>query len=292
MVAVRPTHSAVGVFDSGVGGLTVVAALRRLNPTLPIRYIADGACFPYGERTPEEIEERAMLLTEALLAAGCGPIVVACNTASSSALERLRERFAVPIIGMEPPLKPAAERTKTGKVAVLATPSTARGERLARLQDAYAATVEVTTVPMPGLADLVESGHVAGERVEQLLHRTLASLAGSGIDEVALGCTHYGFLRATFDAMLDELLGADVDVIDPAEPVARRALQQLEAHGIAIAGLEPDAPVVCSTTGDPAAFSDSIARLRADGADLPPLEVLRTPEPIPVPAASATDRSS
>lgn len=290
MLASRPTHTAVGVFDSGVGGLTVVAALRRLDPTLPIRYIADGACFPYGERTPEEIEERALLLTEALIAEGCAPIVVACNTASSSALDRLRERFDVPIVGMEPPLKPAVERTRTGRVAVLATPSTARGERLARLQDAYGGGVEVTTVPMPGLADLVESGHVAGERVEQLLHRTLGPLAGSGIDQVALGCTHYGFLRATFDSMLDALLGADVDVIDPAEPVARRALHQLGAHGISVAPLEVDAPVVCSTTGDPALFAESIARLRADGADLPPLEVL--PAPLAPAAPAAAERAS
>ncbi|MEZ4552876.1 MAG: glutamate racemase [Dehalococcoidia bacterium] len=280
-------YTAVGVFDSGVGGLTVVAALRRLNPALPIRYIADGAWFPYGERTSDEIEERSLFLTEALVAEGCAPVVVACNTASSSALERLRERFDVPIVGMEPPLKPAVERTRTGRVAVLATPSTVRGERLARLQDAYGGGVEVTAVPMPGLADLVESGHVAGERVEQLLHRTLGSLAGSGIDQVALGCTHYGFLRATFDSMLDALLGADVDVIDPAEPVARRALHQLEAHGITVPTADPAPPVVCSTTGDPAAFAESVARLRADGADLPPLDISSAPfeGPLPIPAA-------
>jgi len=283
-------HTAVGVFDSGVGGLTVVAALRRLNPELPIRYIADGAWFPYGERSPEEIEERSLLLADALIAEGCAPIVVACNTASSSALDRLRERFEVPIIGMEPPLKPAVERTRTGKVAVLATPSTARGERLARLQDAYGGGVEVTTVPMPGLADLVESGHVAGERVEQLLHRTLGPLADSGIDEVALGCTHYGFLRATFDSMLDELLGTDVDVIDPAEPVARRALQQVEAHGIAVPPVERGAPVIAATTGDPARFAEAVARLRADGADLPVLDILPLPLALPAPAGLPGER--
>jgi glutamate racemase len=267
-------RNAVGVFDSGVGGLTVVAALHRLAPALPIRYLADTAYFPYGERTPEEVEARSIALAEQLLAEGCSLLVVACNTASSSALERLRERFEVPIVGMEPPLKPAAERTRSGKVAVLATPATARGDRLARLQDAYAGGVEVVTVPMPGLADLVESGDVAGERVERLLHRCLDPLAGSGIDEVALGCTHYGFLRATLDAMFDTLLGKDIDVIDPAEPVARRVLQQLEAHAIALDTADPASAVVCSATGEAAAFEESIARLRAGGADLPALRVL------------------
>ena len=267
-------RNAVGVFDSGVGGLTVVAALRRLMPTLPVRYIADAGFFPYGERTPEEIEARSMLLAEQLVAEGCAIIVVACNTASSSALERLRERFEVPIVGMEPPLKPAVERTKTGHVAVLATPATARGERLARLQHAYAGDVEVITVPMPGLAGLVEFGDLAGERVEQLLHRALDPWAGSGIDQVALGWTHYAFIRTTFDALLDTLLGTDVDVIDPAEPVARRVLQQLAAHGVAVPEVEPDSAIVCSTTGDPATFEERIARLRAAGADLPPLRVV------------------
>src|SRR5438094_818658 len=109
-------RSTVGVFDSGVGGLTVVAALHRLLPSLPIRYIADTAYFPYGERSPAEVEARAVALAEQLVDEGCALLVVACNTASSAALERLRERFVVPIVGMEPPLKPAAERSRSGKV--------------------------------------------------------------------------------------------------------------------------------------------------------------------------------
>lgn len=263
-------RNAVGVFDSGVGGLTVVAAIHRLMPSLPIRYIADHAYFPYGERTPEEIEERSFVVAQQLVDEGCALLVVACNTASSSALERLRERFTVPIVGMEPPLKPAVERTRSGKVAVLATPATARGDRLARLQDAYAGDVQVTTVPMAGLADLVEAGHLEGPKVEQLLHRGLDPLAGSGIDEVALGCTHYGFLRGALEAML----GDSVEVIDTAEPVARRVLQQIAAHHIDVQAGDDDAPVVCSTTGDVALFEETLERLRAGGAALPALHIL------------------
>lgn len=267
-------RSTVGIFDSGVGGLTVAAALHRLLPALPVRYIADTAYFPYGERPPAEIEARAATLTAQLVAQGCALVVVACNTASSAALERLRERFTVPIVGMEPPLKPAVERTRSGRVAVLVTPATARGERLARLQSAYAGGTEVLTVSMPGLADLVEGGEVAGERVEQALHRALDGLAAGprAVDELALGCTHYGFLRATLEAML----GPGVEVLDAAEPVARRVQQQLETHGIAIpAGAA--CPVRCSATGDPVAFEAAVERLRAAHAPLPPIEFVAAP---------------
>ena len=263
----------VGVFDSGVGGLTVVAALHRLRPALPVRYIADTAYFPYGERTPAEVEARAFVLAQQLISEGCVLLVVACNTASSSALEQLRGRFAVPVVGMEPPLKPAVERTRSGKVAVLATPATARGDRLARLQDAYAGAAEVVTVPMPGLADLVEAGELAGERVDRLLHRALDPLAGAGIDQVALGCTHYGFLRGALEA----ILGQGVEVIDPAEPVARRVLHQLAGHGLASpAETGDEADIVCSATGDAAAFEETVERLRHSGAQLPPLRIVAT----------------
>jgi glutamate racemase len=261
----------VGIFDSGVGGLTVAAAVHSLLPAQPLRYIADTAFFPYGERPPEEVEARSAALTAQLIQEGCGLVVVACNTASSAALERLRAQFpSTPIVGMEPPLKPAAERTRSGRVAVLVTPATARGERLARLQAAYAGGADVVTVPMPGLADLVEAGEVSGERVEQALRRALDGIAatdGKPVDEVALGCTHYGFLRPA----LETILGPDVEVIDAAEAVARRVKHQLEAHGFDI----PEGiavPVIATATGDPLAFEATVERLRAALAILPPLE--------------------
>ena len=116
---------AVGVFDSGVGGLTVAAALHRLDPTLPLRYFADSARFPYGERPPQELAERALAIGAQLVAQGCRLLVVACNSASSAALEALREHVDTPVVGMEPPLKPAVERSRSGRVAVLVTPATA-----------------------------------------------------------------------------------------------------------------------------------------------------------------------
>lgn len=259
----------VGVFDSGVGGLTVVAALHALLPALPIRYLADTAYFPYGERSAAEVEARALVLAQRLVDEGCALLVVACNTASSAALEALRERFAVPVVGIEPPLKPALAQSGRGRVAVLVTPSTARGERLERLRRAYAGSAEVATVALPGLADLVEGGAVAGPAVEALLRRELAALP-DGVDAVALGCTHYGFVRAT----IEQLLGPGVRVVDAAEAVARRVQQQLVEHGLAVPG-GAEVTVDCAATGDAAAFAATVERLRAAGSALPPLRVLR-----------------
>ena len=255
-----------GIFDSGVGGLTVVAAIRSLLPGLPLRYIADTAYFPYGERSERAVGACAELLAARLVDGGCALLVVACNTASSAALEQLRARFALPIVGMEPPLKPAAEQSGSGRVAVLVTPATARGDRLARLTDAFGMGVEVETLPMPGLAELVEAGEIAGPRVEGLLRDALDGPLARGADRIALGCTHYGFLRAT----LERLLPPGVAVVDAAMPVAQRVRQQLAAYGITIEEGD-EATIDCVATGAPAAFEATIQRLRTAGAELPPL---------------------
>jgi glutamate racemase len=258
-------HPLVGVFDSGVGGLTVVAALHRLAPGLAVRYLADTAYFPYGERTEREIAARTLELGRALVAEGCDLLVVACNSASSAALEELRAAVEVPVVGMEPPLKPAAERTRSGRVLVLATPATAAGERIQRLQRNHGGSAQIEVLPMPGLADRVELGQVAGPELEAYLEEALEAPLAAGVDEVALGCTHYGFLRS----VLGKVLPPGVEVIDAAEPVARRILQQLEAHGHALSSGSPRS-VECAATGDGAAFAATLERLRAAGADLPP----------------------
>ena len=264
-----PRRAHVGVFDSGVGGLTVASAIRRLMPALPITYIADTAFFPYGERSEDEVSTRALALGTPLVELGCNLVVVACNTASSAALEALRAAYDVPIVGMEPPLKPAAEHTRSGRVLVLATPSTARGERLQRLHRDHGGDAHIETLPMPGLADLVELGEIDGPRIDAALASALAGPLAAGTDEIALGCTHYGFLRPA----LERLVPAGVEVLDAAEPVARRVRQQLDAYGLEVpqgAAL----PVACLTTGDADAFATAIERLRAAGADLPEIRQL------------------
>ncbi len=259
-----------GIFDSGVGGLTVAEALHRLAPSLPISYLADTAFFPYGNRSAEEVADRAVVLAQTLIAGGASVIVVACNTASSAALERLRAEFTVPVVGMEPPVKPAVERSRSRTVAVLATTGTVSGARLARLTERHSGDATVTTIAMPGLADLVEAGEVASERVRAMLSDALRGPVAGGVDEVALGCTHYGFLRPALAA----LLPAGVEVIDAAEPVARRVLAVMAEAGQDVpSGAAQE--VLCYATGDTDSFEATIRRLREAGAALPPLRVLR-----------------
>jgi glutamate racemase len=275
----------IGIFDSGVGGLSVAAALHRLRPSLPVHYLADTAFFPYGDREPAEIAERAVVLARGLVELGCTLLVVACNTASSAALEVLRERFSIPIVGMEPPLKPAVERSLTRRVAVLATAGTSSGARLARLRDTHGVGSDVTILSMPGLADLVEHGEVDGERIEAMLRSALEEPLAGGIDTVALGCTHYGFVRPT----LARILPPGVQVIDAAEPVARRVVYLL-----AQAGQDPGpggeaAELRCSATGAPEVFRASVEALQAAGADLPPLRFESSPG-LPTAAAAAGEQ--
>lgn len=264
----------VGIFDSGVGGLSVAAALHRLQPALHIRYLADTAFFPYGGREADEVRERAVALAAQLIGDGADLLVVACNTASSAALEHLRATFDVPVVGMEPPVKPAVESSTSGIVAVLATPGTARGERLARLNQRFVGDGRVFTLPMPGLADLVEAGEVDGDRVREMLRVALEEPLREGVDAVALGCTHYGFLRP----VLEQLLPPNVRLIDAAQPVARRTMQVLRETGLEVDGPAETADpqeVLCYATGDASAFEATIQRLRDSGADLPEMRIGR-----------------
>ena len=259
-----------GIFDSGVGGLTVAEVLHRLAPSLPISYLADTAFFPYGSRMADEVSDRAIVLAQMLIAGGATLIVVACNTASSAALERLRAELSIPVVGMEPPVKPAVERSRSRTVAVLATTGTVSGARLSRLTERHSGNATVTTIAMPGLADLVEAGETSSERVRTMLTEALREPVARGVDEVALGCTHYGFLRP----ILTSLLPANVEVLDAAEPVARRVLAVMAEAGQAV----PEGPaqeVLCYATSDVDPFEATIQRLRNDGAALPPLRVLR-----------------
>lgn len=154
----------IGVFDSGVGGLSVLAEIRRLLPGEDIIYYADTAGFPYGTRAAADVRARSEVIVRDLLGRGAKIIVVACNTATSAAIAGLRETFDVPFVGTEPALKPAAEATMSGRVALLVTPSTGRGAKLAALIDRYGAEVAVTTIEAPGLADAVERGDAGGRR--------------------------------------------------------------------------------------------------------------------------------
>jgi glutamate racemase len=256
--------SPIGIFDSGSGGLAILAELHTLLPGEDIIYYADTAFFPYGPRPASEIRDRAEAVTRELLGRGAKLIVVACNTATSAAIADLRQTFDVPFVGVEPPLKPAAERTISDRVALLVTPGTARGQKLAALIDRYGAEVTVDTIEAPGLAARVEAGDLDGEETRALLHQYLAPLRRSGADVLALGCTHYAFLRP----VIERELGEGVAVIDPSPAVARqveRVLREAALLNKRTAG----GSVVYLTSGDERECAAARQRLRDAGAAIP-----------------------
>jgi glutamate racemase len=256
--------SPIGMFDSGVGGLAVLIETRRLLPGEDVIYYADAAHFPYGSRHREEVIARSEAITEDLLARGAKIIVVACNSATSAAISHLRERFDVPFVGMEPALKPAAERTMSGKVALLVTPQTADGQKLAALIDRFGAEVSVRTVPAPDLAERVESGAVDDERTRELLRQYLAPLRDEAVDVLALGCTHYAFLRPA----IERELGDGVAVIEPSEAVARQVKRVLDGRQLRNPRAQGGG-VLYLTSGGARSFASIRGRLREAGVPVP-----------------------
>jgi len=256
--------SPIGIYDSGAGGLAVLAELRALLPGEDVIYYADTAFFPYGPRPPAEIRARAEAVARDLLARDVKLIVVACNTATSAAIAQLRAAFDVPFVGMEPALKPAAARTLSGRVALLVTPGTARGQKLAALIDRYGAEVTVDTIEAPGLAERVEAGDLDGGETLALLRRYFAPLRVSGADVLVLGCTHYAFLRG----IIERELGDGVLVLEPSAAVARQAARVLRDARL----LNPrpaGGSVVYLTSGDEDHCGDIRRRLRVAGLAIP-----------------------
>jgi len=214
----RPPSFRIGLFDSGVGGLSVWREVVRRLPHQPTLYLADSAHCPYGPRPPEEVRRFARGIVRFLIEQGAGVIVVACNTASAAALESLRAEFRLPIVGMEPAVKPAAERTRTGHVGVLATAGTVNGDLFRHTTARYAQGVTVHVQVGEGLVERVEAGQADTPETEALLRRYLQPMIEAGVDQIALGCTHYPFLVPTIRRILPE----GVSVIDPAAAVARQ----------------------------------------------------------------------
>lgn len=238
----------VGVLDSGVGGLSVLVHLRRFLPAEDMVYVADQAHIPYGPRSSDEIQAFSAGITRFLLKRRAKIIVVACNTATAAALDYLRETFPnVPFVGMEPAVKPAALITRSGKVGVLATPSTLNSHRYAGLMARYAAGIQVYEDPCTGLVQLIEAGALGAPETRALLQRVVEPMLAEGIDTLVLGCTHYPFIRP----LLEEIIGSGVTVIDPAPAVARHTrfvLQQHELHRLPVDRL---GDLHCLTSGHP-----------------------------------------
>ncbi len=218
----------IGLFDSGVGGISVMKEVRRLLPAEDLAYFADSAYCPYGGRLLEFIRERAFVISDFLLSRGVKLIVIASNTTSIAALDVVRERINVPVVGIEPAVKPAVSATRNGKVGVLATEVTLSGGRFNALVERYGNGVEVFTQPCPGLVELVESGRWERPEAGPLLCRYLEPMLARGVDTIVLGCTHYPFLRF----LVEEIAGPEIKIIDTGEAVARQVVRVLEKFNL------------------------------------------------------------
>ena len=247
----------IGIFDSGVGGLSVLRALRRELPQEEILYLGDQAHIPYGPREKAQIREFSRTVTHFLLAQGAKLVVVACNTASAVALYDLRREFPdVAFVGMEPAVKPAAETTHTGKVGVLATPTTFAGELYASVVERFASGVTLYQDACPGLVEEIEKGNLDGPETRQILEKALAPMLAGGIDTVVMGCTHYPFVIP----LIEDITGPDVRTIDPAPAIARQVRRLLEQRELLNPSGEQGA-MKFYTSGDPVILAGLLPRL-------------------------------
>lgn len=220
-------NAPIGVFDSGVGGLSVLREIRARLPGESLLYLADSGHVPYGEKSPEFIRARCRAIATFLLEQGAKALVLACNTATAAAVAELRERYPnVPLVGMEPAVKPAAQATRSGVVGVLATTGTLKSAKFAALLDRFASDVRVITQPCPGLVECVEAGELDTEATRSLLQGFVEPLIEQGCDTLILGCTHYPFLKP----LLAELLPATVTLVDTGAAVARHLETVLAAR--------------------------------------------------------------
>ncbi|MBL7950667.1 MAG: glutamate racemase [Flavobacteriales bacterium] len=253
MTSERP----IGIFDSGIGGLTVTATIRQALPTERLLYFGDGAHVPYGPRSLEEVRDFSFGITEALLERGAKVIVIACNTASAAALRALREAYPdVPFVGMEPAVKPAVEHTRTGVVGVIATVATFQSELYATIVERFAQGVEVLHQPCPGLVKQIEAGEFDTPTTERMLRGWLEPLLAKNIDALVLGCTHYPIVRP----LIERIVGPGVRVIDPAPAIARQLQRVLHRDGIE-APAEQRGDVQGYTSGDRDGFVAMLERL-------------------------------
>ncbi|MBQ7810985.1 MAG: glutamate racemase [Bacteroidales bacterium] len=223
----------IGIFDSGVGGLSVFREIRKVLPEERYIYFSDNAHCPYGEKSKEYITDRARSITGLLISKGADIIVVACNTATAAAISTLRQEYDLPFIGMEPAVKPAAAITKTGVVGVLATAGTLKADKYLSTRGKYAEEVRFVEHVGEGFVELVESGETHGAKAEAVVRKSLLPLLEAGADTIVLGCTHYPFLSGTIAKTAAEAVPCrQINVIDPAPAVARHLLEVMQEKGI------------------------------------------------------------
>jgi glutamate racemase len=231
----RSSDAPIGMFDSGVGGLSVLSEVRRELPFEDLLYVADSAHAPYGDKTASDIERRALVVSDFLIDHGAKALVVACNTATGVAVAALRSRCAVPVIGIEPAIKPAVALTTSGVVGVLATSQTLKSQKFERLVETVRGNATILTQPCPGLVELIEQGTVSSDDTRARVQECVAPLLVKGADTLVLGCTHYPFVADVIRA----IVGPGVQIVDPARAVAKEVRRRLEENELQASRVRP-----------------------------------------------------
>jgi glutamate racemase len=255
--------SPIGVFDSGIGGLSVLRHIQASLPREQLLYFADSGYAPYGDRTEEEIVARSLAIAEFLMRYGAKALVVACNTATAAAIKALRERYpALPLVGVEPGLKPAAALTKSGTVGVLATQRTLSSAKFQLLREQISAATNVKFLPQPcvGLADQIEKGELHCAATALLVRRYVDPLLEQGADTLVLGCTHYPFVLPLIEEVINRITTRPVAIIDTGDPVARQLARLLEQRGL-LRESDGEGSLAVFTTGSQTALSAAFSNL-------------------------------
>ena len=251
------SNAPIGVFDSGVGGLSILRQLRILLPGEDVLFFADQGHVPYGPRPLDEVRRFSIGITRFLIDQGTKLVVVACNTASAAALKELRAAFpAMPFVGMEPAVKPAAEQTRTRTVGVLATPATFQGELFASVVERFAQGVRVIPQMLPGLVERIEAGDLDGPETQRIVQAGVRPLVAQGADTLVLACTHYPLVIPA----ISEAAGPGVQVIDPSPAVARQAARLLDERGLRVTH-DGQGELTFLTSGEPARLREMAQRL-------------------------------
>jgi len=262
------SENLVGIFDSGIGGLSVMHEIHDMLPFQPLFYVADQIHVPYGKRQMSEIRDFSFAITDFLAAKGAQVIVVACNTASAAALKDLREEYPhLTFVGMEPAVKPATQKTHTGIVGVLATPATFQGKLYHTLVEKFASNVKILTHTCPGLVELIESGETTSQGTKLILQRALLPMIEKGADTIVLGCTHFPFVIPS----IKRIVGPNVTVIDPSPAIAKRVSFLLNELDL-IKRYPHESDIAFSTTGKPGSFKRVIYSLI--GTDTSPIPLM------------------
>lgn len=221
-------HDPVGIFDSGIGGLSVLRQIRETLPRENIIYIADSRHMPYGDKPGAYVEQRSIELTRFLLTQAAKAVVVACNTATAAAIATLRTMFAIPFVGVEPGVKPALSLTRSGVVGVLATEETLKSRKFETLVNRFNGAYRFVTQACPGLVQQVERLELTGPATRELLQRYVSAVLEKGADTIVLGCTHYPFVAP----LIEEIAGPHVPVVDTGGAVAKEVNRRLSETGL------------------------------------------------------------